>query len=264
MTVRTMTLDDLRDHPFVQRALADSVHVQTALGDTQPVKVKPAYARDPDEHEFYVLRVGHAIAELLTMCEQIAHSVLYLGSYSRTSAFAAAGITRGRHLLYHIENHIIRTHSVYDRSLQLVDATFHLLSAPTECTHRVVTGNLKVARTNIPAALKQLRAILGKTLGVRHEVIHRESFKEDALRQLEMYCILEDSAGLEKLGPLSPRAIAHRIRELARQLIKAKKQEFTKTNASLFDAIGKLLSALDPIYIREKKLVDIRANATVA
>jgi Cthe_2314-like HEPN len=258
-----MNLDDLRFHPFVKRALADSVNVQVALGDTQPVKVKPAYARDPDEHEFYVLRVGHAIAELLTMCDQIAHSVVYLGSYSRKPAFEAAGVTRGRHLLYHIENHIIRTHSLYDRSLQLVDATFHLLNASTECSHKVVTSNLKVARTNIPAVLKQLRAILGKTLDTRHEVIHRQSFKEDALRQLEMYCILEDSSTLEETGPLSPPAIAHRIRELARQLIKAKKKEFTKINANLFEVVARLFSALEPIYIQEKKLVDIRASTKV-
>jgi hypothetical protein len=138
-----------------------------------------------------------------------------------------------------------------------------LLNAPTECSHRVVTGNLKVARTNIPAALKNLRAILGKTLNAQHEVIHRQSFKEDALRQLEMYCILEGSSGVEKSGPLSARAIAHRIRELARELIKTKKQEFTQANAKLFDAVAKLLSALEPIYIREKKLVDIRASANV-
>ena len=100
-------------------------------------------------------------------------------------------------------------------------------------------------------------------MDTRHEVIHRGSFKEDALRKLEMYCILEDSSTLKDSGPLSPRAIAHRIRELARQLIKAKKQEFTKMNANLFEAVAKLLSVLEPIYIREKKLVDIRASAAV-
>jgi len=78
-----------------------------------------------------------------------------------------------------------------------------------------------------------------------------------------MYCILEDSSTLEDSGPLSPRAIANRIREFALQLIKAKKQEFTQMNANLFKAVAILFSALEPIYIQEKKLVDIRASATV-
>jgi Cthe_2314-like HEPN len=259
-----VSVGDLRAHSFVQEALQDAVRVQSSLNDEHPIRVKPSYERDPDEHEFYVIAVGHAIAELLTWCEQISHASSYLAAFPNTAATKAAGITRHSHLLYHVENHLIRAHSLYDRALQLTDAVFHLLNSPAECTHKVVLCNLKVVRTAIPSKMKALRKVLASSIDARNELIHRESYKEDPLRMLEMYCVFASSTGShEPSGPLSERAIGARIKELSRDLVKAKRAEFEEFDSELFGALLELLSALYPVYTREKKLVALRTQATV-
>lgn len=181
--------DKLKDHSFSKKTLLEAVKAQKALEDTKPLKVAPAYKREPDEHEFYLIRVGHAVAEVLTACDQIYHSVVYMSSLKQDAKTKAAGISKHSHLLYHIENHLIRTHALYDRALMLVDSVFHLLNAPAECSQRVIAGNLRVARTGIPKKLKDIRKILGKTIDARNGVVHHESYKDDDLRELEMYCV---------------------------------------------------------------------------
>jgi hypothetical protein len=254
---------DLKAHSLVQEALQDAVRVQSSLNDKHPNKVKPSYERDPDEHKFYVIVVGHAIAELLTWCEQISHVAPYLAAFPNTAATRAAGITRHSHLLYHVENHVIRAHSVYDRALQLIDAVFHLLNSPAECTHKVVLSNLKVARTDTPSRMKTLRKVLASSIDVRNALVHRESYKEDPLRMLEMYCVFASIDSYEPRGPLGKEAINEHVKTLSRDLVKAKRKEFEQFDSELFGALLELLSALYPVYRREKKLVAIRTNATV-
>jgi hypothetical protein len=80
------TVEALRSHPLVQHALLEAVTVQKLLNDRHPVKVNPQYERDPDEHEFFLIRVGSALAELLNLCEQLSHVGVYMTRFSSTPA----------------------------------------------------------------------------------------------------------------------------------------------------------------------------------
>lgn len=246
-----MTLDDLRGHSFVRLAMTDAFTIHELLRTGSIATADASFSRDPDEHEFYQLRVGRAIAELLASCEQISQALTYL-AYSPSPRLRREGITSHAHILYHFENHAIRIHSLYDRSLQLVDAVFHLLNAANEISHKVVAGNLKVARTDIPARLKALRAVLAPTFDVRHEIIHRESFKDDALRKLEMYCVVGGFASEDDQGPLKLSRVKARERELAREVVRDRRRDLGAMNARLYEATHELFSKLEPLYKREK------------
>jgi hypothetical protein len=255
------TVETLRSHPLVHQALIEAVKTQKSLNDRHPVKVNPHYERDPDEHEFFLIGVGHALAELLNLCEQLSHIGVYMARFSSTPATRAAGITRDKHLLYHIENHLIRLHATYDRCLLVVDAIFHLLNAATAISQPVIASNLKVARTSIPKKLKAIRKVLAPTIDTRNDVIHHHAYKEDLLRELEMFCLADNVLPHEQSGPLSQRYIRSRIRELTRDLVKKKTNEFAALNAALFAAIAQLLTDLQPIYAKEMRLVKARVNA---
>jgi hypothetical protein len=62
----TATAESLKTHTLVKQGLLEAVKVQKSLNDRHPVRIDPHYERDPDEHEFYLLTVGHALAELPT------------------------------------------------------------------------------------------------------------------------------------------------------------------------------------------------------
>ena len=197
----------------------------------------------------------------MNLCEQLSHVPLYVSRFTQTVATRRSGITRDKHLLYHIENHLIRLHSAFDRCLLLVDAVFHLLNAPAALSPTVIASNLKVKRTAVPKRLKAIRKVLGPSIDTRNDVIHHHAYKEDTLRELEMFCLAETILPPEKSGPLRKTYLRSRVRELTHQLVKTKRRELAQLNADLFSAIGELLSELHPLYRREKALVEARVLA---
>src|SRR3972149_8238192 len=98
--------DALARHPFASRAMRDAVKVSQTL-DPDPGRANADYVRDPDEHEYYVLGVGHALAHLLTWCQQLEHAVAFLSDFSYSERIRSQGIRRHHHLFYNVENYIV-------------------------------------------------------------------------------------------------------------------------------------------------------------
>lgn len=140
------------------------------------------------------------MAELLSLCEQISQVAAYLSRFTQNAATKRAGITRDKHILYHIENHLIRLHSAFDRCLLVVDAVFHLTNAPAALSQSVGSSNLKVKRTTVGKKLKDIRRLLGPTIDTRNDVIHHHAYKEDKLRELEMFCLADKMFPPEESG----------------------------------------------------------------
>jgi hypothetical protein len=133
---------------------------------------------------------------------------------------------------------------------------FHLTNTPTALSQSVVASNLKVKRTPVVKRLKDIRKLLVPTIDTRNDVIHHHAYKEDKLRELQMFCLADKIFAPEESGPLGKPYLRSRIRELSRDLVKNKTAEFAKVNAELFSAIIELLTSLQPIYTREKALVE--------
>jgi hypothetical protein len=259
-----ITVESLNSHPFVQEVFPEAVRIQHSLNDQNPNRVNPDYERDPDEHEYYILSVGHTLAELLSLVDQIAHAPIYMSRFPQTAATRRAGITRDKHILYHIENHLIRLHAAFDRCLSVVDAVFHLTNAPAALSQTVVASNLRVKRTDVPKRLKAIRKTLGPTIDARNDVIHHHAYKEDSLRKLEMFCLAERILPPEESGPLRKTYLRYRVRELTSEVLKKKTAEIGRVNAELLTGIIELLSELLPIYKREKAIIRARTEPSVS
>lgn len=255
-------LSKICDHKFVQRALLRAVDVQKALGDRAPTKIEAEYSRDPGEHEFFLLGVGHCTAELLTCCEHLEHIPLYVSNYHETPSMKKAGINRHKHIVYQIEGYLVRAQSLFDRMLKLVDAVFHLLNAPQNCRSTIILKNLKVKRTRVPIELKRLEKLLGRYATSRNEVVHHHSFKDDRLRVLEMYHIIQD---IEPSNPAARRRDYSEIRkERTEEIVRKKKREFLEFNEQLAQAIIAVLDALEPHYKREERGLRVRLGKPAA
>jgi hypothetical protein len=114
----------LLEHPFTK----------IVLEDVRPILINSTKAnRDflmntHSEYEFYIARVANRAAILISHCEQLNHSVYILCNYSISKAAKEAGITKAKYIRYSLENYIIRTQTIYDIILKLVDAIFKGIS----------------------------------------------------------------------------------------------------------------------------------------
>ena len=248
-----MTHDELRDHNFTKLVFDAVRPVIVAEHEYQQ-----RHGRDeeyiPEEHGFYLTRAGNRLATLLTHCEQLAHAVLFLTNYRETSSTQRAGITRAKHIRYGMESYIVRTQTLYDLVLKLVDAVFHLTNADAQCRHSTIVQNLRLKRTQVPKLLSRLQKKLTSFRTSRNKIIHRGGYQEEDLYRLELYTELEES--YRRAGEAIPPDLAflpEAKREKIREVVRKRKAEFTRFNSSVFQLVSDVLDGLYGHFVEEER-----------
>lgn len=262
MSNTATSLQSITEHPFTQKGFKHGLDVTQSLEAGSALSLHPKFKRDLDEYEFYILRVSHALAHLLTVCEQLHHAVLYLSAFTPTKRMKNFGISRYTNLHYNIENYLIRTQSAYDRLLILVDTVFHLANDPHYISHESILTNLHVKRTNISDKMRKLRKLLRKYQFVRNTIIHHESYQEEELRTLEMCHVLQRSS-IEFEGQDDARVkfLAKNLeRYKTREYVKAKMEEFDKFNEKIFDKIKDVFDDLQVEYESRLKYIALKCG----
>jgi Cthe_2314-like HEPN len=233
------SLSVVRDHRFVGKVLLSAVAAQKGLRDKALIRVDAEYERVPDEHEFYLVRIGKCLADLLTCCEHLDHIPLYIANYRETSAMKRAGITRHKYIVLHIEDYLIRVGGLQDRCVKLIDAAFHLLNDSRNTTSQVVLKNIKVVRTEVPSRMKEIARLVQKYISARNEVVHHQAYTDNQLRTLEMYHIIKQRDEMARTQDREH--IQEIIKELTAEVIRDKRKEFKDFN-------GKLAVVLPPLF----------------
>src|SRR5699024_1454960 len=130
-------LTDLEKHSFVREVLEEGVKL---LPD---IEVSPSAVEMPedvvlDEQQYYVQKVGFFLVHMLAWCKQLDLSIELLSNFDYSKKINAS---RADHLIYNLENYLIRVNSVYDRVLQLTNAVFHLCISEEYVGHSVIITN---------------------------------------------------------------------------------------------------------------------------
>ena len=125
--------------------LLQSPFVQTVFDDASKVwkkfNVEPGSFEWPEsapllESQFYVQRLGFHVSHALTWFKQLDLAIEFLSNYEYSKKQSS---NRADHLIYNVENYLIRLNSVYDRTLQLTNSTFHLCLGEDHVRHAAVT-----------------------------------------------------------------------------------------------------------------------------
>jgi len=252
-TKKYSTYNALNYHPFALSALHYGVRILAVIEIPLTVlKTKAEYKRPPSEAEYYCLSVARTLSSVLTICQQLEHSVLYFSSFSPTPKMKKAGIVRQSHLLYCIENYIVRTQSMYDRLLRLVDRVYELYNPSHMISHELIISNSHVRHSSIPNKLKALRRIIKGYYRDRNMIIHEQQFLEDDLRELEAYTILSTSEGPFK----GQEDLIEEVNYISKQLVKNKTKEFSKVNHDSFVILGDIFNNLKKKYEYKRDILE--------
>ncbi|MCS3809765.1 Cthe_2314 family HEPN domain-containing protein [Xanthomonas sp. 4461] len=244
-----MVLGDLYQHAMFTTVTKDNVELQRALGiglmddldDSSPV----------DELQFYVMRVGFTLAHAIGWVEQLYQAVHFMTDFGYGKKARDLGIKRPAHLLYNIENYLIRLQSVYDRCLQLTNTVFHLCISDEMVTHGLIVSNLHVSRTSIPKLLKAVKKTIENKAQDRHQLIHRHSHMDPQLRKIELLYMHSKETWKDDAKLTYERLTLHRA-ERVRTFTTERKAEFVKINSALMSALCTLFDELLLQYKRQK------------
>lgn len=248
--------DALVSHPFVKIAFRNAIEVSRTVEGSCITEVEVRYTRSLDEYEHYVITVGHTLAHFLSLCEQMKYAVHFLSSFNPSRQVK---IKRSNYIQYNVENYLIRTQSLMDRALKLVNAVFYLRIAPRKCNFDTIAKNTSVRKTAVSDKLGKLRDILGKYREERNIVVHHEAFQENDLREMELlYLAVELSS--DGIQTQDLRNMAYRARNLAGAYVKRKKREFSEFNGVVFREICTLFDLLHPVYIQLETTLRIKCS----
>lgn len=245
-----MDLEALQQHPFVRTVLDDAMKVNQEAG----IKPMADASEEPllDERQFYITRVGYGLSHTLTWVEQLHHAVHFLAHFNYERRAKEAGVNRFHHLIYNVENYLVRLQSVYDRLLQLTNNVFHICNSDKLVNHGLIVSNLHVTRTKVPQLLRAVRKIIEPQATARNDIVHKHSYTDPALRRLELFYMHTEATWGSSDRRLPFKNLAHLRAPLMKQATTAKRAEFAAINAALLKALLPLFTELNVQYSRQK------------
>lgn len=232
------------DHPFmgVLGTLGADVAelLEPVNEDGRRLEMRPTRPLKP--HEAYTRHVLLAAGELVTTCSQVEQSVIFMSNFRSTPGLKKHKILRLDHVLYHIENHLIRMVSSFDRALILTNEVFRLGNTPRNCKPHIILKNEYVKGTAAAASLKRMNKLIQPYREERNTVVHKQAYTHEDLHPLEAVYFLK------KIGE-NP-APDHWTKRETDEFVATKKQQMTDANAQLFECVCQLLTSLQSDFER--------------
>ena len=244
-----MAFEDLYKHALFEQVSQDSIDSQKALGLGLLDELDDSTV--VDELQFYVMRVGFALSHALAWVEQLHQAVHFITDFGYGKKAKELHIKRPAHLLYNIENYLIRLQSVYDRCLQLTNAVFHICMSDELVNHGLIVSNLHISRTPVPKLLKAVRSAIDGHAQDRHQLIHRHSHMDPDLRKIELLYMHSRETWRDQATFTYERLVTGRA-ERVRNFTVKRKTEFVTINAALVAALTPFFDELLLQYKRQK------------
>lgn len=244
-----MTLDDLHQHPLFEEAVQDSIAAHEALG----LKLTDELDENTElnELQFYVMGVGFSLSHTLGWVQQLHQAVHFMTDFRYGKKATDAGVNKSHHLLYNVENYLIRMVSVYDRCLQLTNAVFHICMSADLVNHGAIVSNLHVSRTDVPKLLKAVKKAIKNEEQERHKLVHRHSHMDPELRRIELF-YMHRKETWETDSKYPYENLVHTRGQLVKKFTARRKKEFEAINSELVGALGPLFDGLLVEYRRQK------------
>jgi hypothetical protein len=175
---------------------------------------------------------------VVTTAEQLTQTTVFLSNFRSTPQLKEHGISRYDHIVYHLENFLVRITGTFDRRLILVNVALDLGNEPEDCRYSLIKKNRHVTGTEVPSPLAEINRIVKPYRELRNIVAHRKRYSEDRLRTLEMFHLVGKVDPDEKWD--------HVVKLEADRAVSEKKREMDVSIRMLQAAVSKLFNVLQP------------------
>lgn len=246
--IKFLDPEKFKENVFIKQLMNDSIEISKGrkvnVFDIEFTE-KPNFS----EYEFYIHNTGFYTSNLLMLFRQLEFAIEFLTNYNYGKQVQANRID---HLAYNIENYIIRISSVLDRTLQVINAVFHLCIHETHVNERLILKNLKVSRTKTHIHYNKLKSVVNSYSGDRNTIVHRHSYLHKEIRKLYLYYDEFLTKELCENDETNEPFILQR-KKILTDFVVDKKKEFSKCNHDIYSQLTGLFDEMSIHYERLKR-----------
>ncbi|MCG6220868.1 Cthe_2314 family HEPN domain-containing protein, partial [Vibrio diabolicus] len=138
---------------------------------------------DADE---YIVECGKAVSAIDSAADKVKQSLTIL-QYDYIEALDCEEYNLAEYIEYHIENYIIRAHSIYDRTLIFINKLLQLGIDNSNIGHALIVSNENVKKFGLDAPLKSLKKEFKAYHHIRNSIIHHDRFKDEEFDIISLY-----------------------------------------------------------------------------
>lgn len=148
-------MKNIIEHQFI-KSLSMLVRNTIFLNKDHKFSIKKGFVpgKNLSNSENYLRNSLLSCWELCSICNGLHQAVIFLTNYRSTPKLKLEKIDRYDYIIYHLESHLIKTISCYDRCLILVNDVFLLGNTPINCKDAIITTNNRISGTTSIKLLK--------------------------------------------------------------------------------------------------------------
>jgi len=243
-------LKSINNHILAKMVFSDAITFDADLYDLDQVfEVEPKPKMEFSELEFYSIRCGYTLSNLLGLLEQIVKIPSFIIKYRSNDITKKYGITRLDDITYNFENYIIKYKSLEDRVLLFVNAIFHIGIDSNAVNYKLIIDNAHIKSNNIRVAIIDLHKQIDIFGSQRNKIIHQHSIADSNLRKIEgMLIVSRSDDEIRKYARNQYRTL---IKEFAEKMV----PELEQKNIDVIGIIVRIFDCCTDEYKKQIKML---------
>lgn len=201
-----------------------------------------------NEFQYYIHNVGYWLFQYDRQISELDYSIKFLRNFDYSKFKNNSKPNRIDHLDYTLSNYYIRLSSILDKSLQVINAVFHLGISEYGVNNSSIKTNKFVKRTDILKSLKIIEKAVSNGKQVRNSIIHRDFYVDKDLKKLRYFYSLDKDIIVFKEKNLN-----NYRRDKLNEYLDDIEQTFTNKFEKIVAAILIFLDKLYTIYGKKKE-----------
>ncbi|MCE0494652.1 Cthe_2314 family HEPN domain-containing protein [Vibrio salinus] len=201
----------------------------------------------------YIIECGKAVAAIDHAVDK-SKQCLSLINYEYIRLINNDEYNLADYIEFHIENYIIRTHSIYDRTLIFINKLLQLGIDNSHIGHELLVSNENVKKYKINESMKSLKKRFKKYHNIRNMIIHHDKYNDEEFEEISLYHKTNELLERNNQKEMINKEVLDFVTE---DYLKEKLQELSSNLDSILEQLVILLEQSFEVYEGKKRQLKV-------
>lgn len=201
-----------------------------------------------DEIDDYIVECAKSVSAIDSAVDKVNQSLTIL-NYDYINSIDCEQYNLAEYIEFHIENYIIRAHSIYDRTLIFINKLLQLGIDNSHIGHGLIVSNENVIRFELDKPLQALKKQFKNYHNIRNTIIHHDRYKDDEFDTISLYHKTESLLKQTSKDPLINEGV---LKALTSEYLGSKTDELTENLNQIKEKLKLFLEEAVKVYGHRK------------